>query len=460
MGPESVNIISPTGLSIEGDSTLYVDHTNTYKAIFTPSDTTDQRVKIEVKNNQEEVKRNDHSLKGLKPGEVSLIFTSLANPSLTYSLDIQILREPITSLTTSLTSETSIIKGMTSKLQVKANTLDFTMDDIDFISSDPDILSIDNKGYIYSHEVGKASVSVRAKNYDITSTPIEIQVLEGPFTPVSLLTYEVDDMDIYVGEKKTITPIFNPDASDKAFILDCSQANISFSQVSFNQAGDYPLTITSVSNRSKSKTIFYHVKEVKATSISVSYASIQYGKTTKLSYQLLSEIEGLPVTNKDVIFESDNPSIATIDSSGYVLGLKKGSVNISVTWKNNPQVKGSSTIAITSMESKKFDIINNVIRKLVGHFGAFLLTGVSGILTAYFFFFKGKKKYRSSIIILLYGLLLAILSEVFQIFAGSRTPAWSDVGIDYAGYALGAILTFIIVFLVYIKTKPKEVKKT
>ena len=152
-----------------------------------------------MNNNEEEVKRNDHSLKGLRPGEVSLIFTSLANPSLTYSLDIQILREPITSLTTSLTSETSIIKGMTSKLQVKANTLDFTMDDIDFVSSDPDILSIDNKGYIYSHEVGKASVSVKAKNYDITSTPIEIQVLEGPFTPVSLLTYEVDDMDIYVG---------------------------------------------------------------------------------------------------------------------------------------------------------------------------------------------------------------------------------------------------------------------
>ena len=111
------------------------------------------------------------------------------------------------------------------------------------------------------------------------------------------------------------------------------------------------------------------------------------------------------------------------------------------------------------MESKKFDIINNVIRKLVGHFGAFLLTGVSGILTAYFFFFKGKKKYISSIIILLYGLLLAILSEVFQIFAGSRTPAWSDVGIDYAGYALGAILTFFIVFLIYIKTRPKEVKQ-
>ena len=163
------------------------------------------------------------------------------------------------------------------------------------------------------------------------------------------------------------------------------------------------------------------------------------------------------VIELDELLESDDESIATIDASGYVLGLKKGTINISVTWKKDPTVKGSSTIAITSMDAEKYDSLNGIIRKLIGHFGAFLVTGVFGILTAYFFFFKGKMKYISLAIFLVYGLLLAILSEVLQIFAGSRTPAWSDVGIDFSGYAIGAIVTFGILLLIYVKTKRKEI---
>ena len=109
------------------------------------------------------------------------------------------------------------------------------------------------------------------------------------------------------------------------------------------------------------------------------------------------------------------------------------------------------------MDAEKYDSLNGIIRKLIGHFGAFLVTGVFGILTAYFFFFKGKMKYISLAIFLVYGLLLAILSEVLQIFAGSRTPAWSDVGIDFSGYAIGAIVTFGILLLIYVKTKRKEI---
>ena len=457
VGPETPTIIHANGLTIEGDSTLYIDNTNTYQAIFTPSDTTDQRVRIEVLDNDEEVKLSDHSLTGLKPGEVTLIFTSLADESLTSQMTIHVLREPITSLKTTLTTENTLINGVTSKLEVTSNTKDFTLDDISFLSSDSSILTIDEEGYIYTHNVGKASVFVKAKYYDVSSSPIEINVTDGTFVPVSSLTYQEDNIDIYIGEKHVIKPIFNQDASDKAFRIKCEDADVDNKQVSFDKIGKYDLTITSVSNSTFSKTISFNVKEVMATSITVSYASIQYGKTTKLSYSLVSEVEGLDVTNKDVTFESDDESIATIDASGYVLGLKKGTINISVTWKKDPTVKGSSTIAITSMDAEKYDSLNGIIRKLIGHFGAFLVTGVFGILTAYFFFFKGKMKYISLAIFLVYGLLLAILSEVLQIFAGSRTPAWSDVGIDFSGYAIGAIVTFGILLLIYVKTKRKEI---
>lgn len=93
-----------------------------------------------------------------------------------------------------------------------------------------------------------------------------------------------------------------------------------------------------------------------------------------------------------------------------------------------------------------------VIRKLVGHFGLF---GVSGILTTitYCLINEGLDKRKAEIIIssIFTGLLVAFISELMQLFAPGRVFAIADVGIDFSGYFLFGGITFLIFYLVHNK---------
>lgn len=102
------------------------------------------------------------------------------------------------------------------------------------------------------------------------------------------------------------------------------------------------------------------------------------------------------------------------------------------------------------------DVTHAVIRKLVGHFGLF---GVSGVFTTLTFVFANDalEKRKKDIIIcsLISGLIIAFISETLQLFAPGRAFAITDVLIDYAGYILFGGIAFLISLLIYRK-KRKE----
>ena len=217
------------------------------------------------------------------------------------------------------------------------------------------------------------------------------------------------------------------------------------------------MTIYSKVNPEIKKEIVINILSCKAKSITISLGSIQYGRTSKLSYSLESEKEGVEVTNPEVGFISDDKTIATIDENGYLLGYQKGKVNITVYWKEDEKISSTVSLTITSMESSKYDRINYLVRKILGHFLCFAATGFFGYLTVLAFFFENrKKKILSLSSIALIGLVLAFLSEFLQIFAGQRGPSFQDVMIDFSGYLSGMVLVFLLHLLISkIRTKKK-----
>ena len=95
---------------------------------------------------------------------------------------------------------------------------------------------------------------------------------------------------------------------------------------------------------------------------------------------------------------------------------------------------------------EKTDNLRTVVRKLIGHFGYFLLLGITSSLF-YLTLSFGKLKYR---IIIHYsiGLLLAIFSEfVLEANTNGRTASGLDVIIDYSGF----ILLSTIIITIYLK---------
>lgn len=457
-GPKKAEIILPEKLYMDKEEYELTENTGlVLNPIFYPDNTTDKRVEYTMLDGDSFLSLNGNNIQGVKEGTSHIEVKSTVNPSLTFTFSVSILKEQIHQLTGKLSTDTSLIVGMTSKLSIDADVKDFSLDEIQFVSENPEVVSIQEDGILRMLKPGSSDVYAYLKtNPEISTEKTAITVTEGNFIDASSITYDTH-LSMYVGEKKNIAPIFNDGCSDKAFEISGNDGyQVEQTNIFASKAGTYDVKLTSINNPEISTIFQLEVKEVKPASIDVSFSSIQYGKTEKLSYTLVSEIENLPVTDPEVEFISDNPAIATIDENGYLVGFAKGSVNITVYWKKDPAIKGTATIAITAMDGKKFDHINYIVRKLIGHFGVFLVTAVFGILTVYFFVGKDKLRYLLSFVTLVIGLIVAMLSEYLQINAGDRGPSWNDVGIDFSGYALGAIITFLVCFFVVLHQRKKK----
>lgn len=129
-------------------------------------------------------------------------------------------------------------------------------------------------------------------------------------------------------------------------------------------------------------------------------------------------------------------------SSGFVVELIKTVIN---------------AFSKDTINESNIGILTSITRKLVGHFGLFL---ISGLLTSWSIHLISKyiKKYQFWFGItfsLFFGLFLAGLTELIQRFVPGRSGEITDVLIDYGGYLLGTSIIIIIV-LVMIKNHKRE----
>ena len=101
---------------------------------------------------------------------------------------------------------------------------------------------------------------------------------------------------------------------------------------------------------------------------------------------------------------------------------------------------------------------HSAIRKIVGHF---LLFGLSGIFTALTFVFNdfimNKFKWKNILFILGIGFAVALVSELIQYFVPGRYGAFTDVFIDFSGYLFFSGLTYLI-YLLIIRHRNKQIK--
>lgn len=107
-------------------------------------------------------------------------------------------------------------------------------------------------------------------------------------------------------------------------------------------------------------------------------------------------------------------------------------------------------IAPNTIDASNIDAFSNLIRKLVGHFLLFSLCGFfntwSLLLTMEM---RRKLPIYGIVFSVILGLAVAIISESLQLLAQGRSGEMTDVLIDICGYAVGLIIIYIAVILVY-----------
>ena len=134
------------------------------------------------------------------------------------------------------------------------------------------------------------------------------------------------------------------------------------------------------------------------------------------------------------------------ESSGFLVNLLKAF--ISVFDKN-------------AINEENIGAFTSVVRKLIGHFGFFAISGSLTSWSIYLvsYYLKKYKPYMGIIFSLCFGLFLAGLTELIQAFVPDRSPQVTDVLIDFGGYILGAGLIILIIFLVVRRQENEEVEK-
>ena len=105
-----------------------------------------------------------------------------------------------------------------------------------------------------------------------------------------------------------------------------------------------------------------------------------------------------------------------------------------------------NTVKPETITPQNFDRFAFDLRKAVGHFGLFALSGGFSTWALYLFLKDTKVGYFLWQLLMTTGLgfTLAIVSEFIQIFIEGRSGAWLDVGIDFSGYFLGIFVVFLI----------------
>ena len=139
--------------------------------------------------------------------------------------------------------------------------------------------------------------------------------------------------------------------------------------------------------------------------------------------------------NGYIIMHSCFNASMSSSSSGRVVNLLKAIINV---------------FHKDTINENNIGTFSHIVRKLIGHFGLF---AVSGLFTTWFLYLLLKKHplFRVDAFpfaTLFIGLFLASLTEFIQLFVPGRSGESKDVLIDFLGYCLGFLIIFIIVLII------------
>ena len=171
-------------------------------------------------------------------------------------------------------------------------------------------------------------------------------------------------------------------------------------------------------------------------------------------------------TYRKVDYSSEDTSILAVGDDGIINPSKVGETVIHATINDHNSINISFDVKIAVDKKAVIDNMAFFLRKIrkgIGHFGAFLVTSIVSTLTLMVLF--DKKLWLLTVPInYIQGLFLADLTEFIQLFTPGRCGTFSDVLIDFSGFAIGAtFITLILLALAlvsYLKTKKaKEYQK-
>ena len=207
--------------------------------------------------------------------------------------------------------------------------------------------------------------SFATKSFSITQTG----------KPVQSITLNKSSLELYAGTSETLTATVNPsDAALSWSSLDKSIATVSSSGVVTGVArGTASITVSATDGSGKSATCMVEVKQyVTGITLNKTSLTLNEGQTETLSATVTPD----NANDKTVTWSSDDTSIATVDQTGHVTILSKGTTTITTTANDGSGVNATCLVS-TPVELSSSGSANSYLVSSAGGYKFMTMKGNS-----------------------------------------------------------------------------------
>ena len=462
---ESVRISSVTvsGKKHSGDSVpLFIGETGTVNTSILPSNATNQSLIYTSSDESVLTVYPDGKISAKSAGSVTITVTSRENEALTDTIEVTVSRVFAEKIEIGNVPK-EITVGEKHKLEIKFTPKNTSDKSIVWESSAPEVLEISKSGSLTAKAEGSATITATlASNSEIIAT-VEIMVgpkSEKPVIPVESITLTADNQVKHVGSSVKLSATFFPaDAQGKIewFSSDENVATVSAKGVvSCIEAGE--VTITAKCGDNIESKITITVKEILSENIALKFDglksdgekyTVKQGESAKVIATLDKN-----ATVLDIFYASSDEGVAKIGPDGVIEALEGGTTTITVSTSYDGEVTEESfTLEVEAITFKDtFSNFYYVVRKSIGHFGAFLVLGIFASLTYYIICKKtlGGKLLAFGITVFA-GFAVAGITEILQLpyFTTGRHCSFDDVLLDFRGHCYSTIPIYVLILAVH-----------
>ncbi len=333
---------SPTGIRLEppGPYELRVGETQIVTPILTPENVTDPNVTWTMANPEIATVSAAGVITGVAPGTTFVTCTT-SNKNVSIQYPVTVLN-PVEGIELNYT-ELVVKKGTVFFLSANVLPEDAADRTVTWSTSDEGICTVDDLGMVTANSTGVCVIRATSNDNPEIWAECRVTVTES----VAGITLNYREKTIDIGEtfvlKATVLP---SDANDRGVTFTSSNpaiATVNEDGLVTGVSGGTTIIVVRTNDRGLIATCTVTVQQdITGITFDVTDMYLPKGETRKISYT----ITPANATIQDLEWSSSDPSIAFVDSEGYVHGVALGEVTITATAKDGTKISATCKVTV------------------------------------------------------------------------------------------------------------------
>ena len=307
-----------------------------------PADASNRKVSYETTDPAVAVIQGASNVKGTKPGECDLIVYSAQNPEVTEIFHLLVV-QPITKVTVNADSKILSVGG-SMQMSAKIEPANAGLQAVKWSCTPEANATIDEYGMLTALKRGTVTVKATAADGSGKLGTFQVNVQQGPES----VSVKETSAIINVGESRRFNATVAPaNVNNRNVVWSSSDESIATvtkgGQAKAVSVGECILFCACEADPNVYTTVSIEVQQpVKQIVFDEATVNVYVGSNAYVSWTVKPE----NATNPGVTLKSANEKIATVDQSGLVTGLKRGTAKIIATATDGSKKTGSVNVKV------------------------------------------------------------------------------------------------------------------